>query len=562
MNGEFERVRELLLGGEQGRLQRVESKQAALERQLQDLPNLLAEGIERTNGASRHPRLSRALSQAVADSLEPAVRSKPQAVVQAIFPIIGPAIRRALHESLRAIVNDLDQVLHDALSLRALRWRIIAWRTGLPYAHVALGQRLSYCVDHLLLIQKDSGLLLDHASAAGVAEVDMDAVAGMLTAIEQFVHDSMTSGGSLASASVGDYRLMISTGPLALVAAFVRGVPPRELHTRLDELAESVHAEFGELLVEAPGPATAGIVSERGVAELNRIVPGADPVVSRKTAIIAAALLLFAAAAVAWQGIKMYRTRAVRAELASISGVVPLQVESAFSGAVEVVALRDALADDPRTALARTNPRTRIDWRLLPFVSSDPQIVERRVRAQWKLPQDVQVHVDKDLRVRVGGTVPFSRWYAIMQDKAAISGARELDTRALAYPDKALADRRVAESERIHVRFLRETTPDEQGARDVDAIVSRLDELASLGAKAGFAVQVRVHGYTDEPGSLRVNRELRFRRAQWLADAIDARVAGVADVEVNPETSSGLLFHGSERAAAVCVERVPLPFDP
>ena len=121
----------------------------------------------------------------------------------------------------------------------------------------------------------------------------------------------------------------------------------------------------------------------------------------------------------------------------------------------------------------------------------------------------------------------------------------------------------MAESEWIHIGFLRgTTTPDEAGARDVDVIVSQLDELASLGANARFAVQVQVYGYSDEPGTLRVNRELRFKRAQWLADAIAARVAGVADVEVGPETSSGLLFHGRERAAAVRVERVPLPFDP
>ena len=88
MNGEFDRVRELLWGSEHSRLARMESRQAQLERQLQNLPTLLAEGIERTNGAPRHPRLARALSEAVADSLEPAVRSKPQAVVQAIFVVI------------------------------------------------------------------------------------------------------------------------------------------------------------------------------------------------------------------------------------------------------------------------------------------------------------------------------------------------------------------------------------------------------------------------------------------------------------------------------------------
>ena len=100
------------------------------------VPDLLAEDIERSIKDGKRSRLANVLSEATADSLEIAVRRRPQAVVNAVYPVIGPAIRRSLHDALRQMADDLDNALSDTFSPRALLWRWEAWRSGLPYTQV------------------------------------------------------------------------------------------------------------------------------------------------------------------------------------------------------------------------------------------------------------------------------------------------------------------------------------------------------------------------------------------------------------------------------------------
>jgi hypothetical protein len=153
------------------------------------------------------------------------VREQRQTVVDALFPVIGPAIRKAIAEYLRTFVEGMNSALEASLTPRGLRWRFESWRTGTPYAMVVLRHTLRFKLDHLFLIERDSGLVLDRRSAPDLPDLDSDAIAGMLTAIGEFVKDSVgrEQGGALESARVGEHVLWVLEGPRANFA----GVHPR-----------------------------------------------------------------------------------------------------------------------------------------------------------------------------------------------------------------------------------------------------------------------------------------------------------------------------------------------
>src|SRR5262245_25343362 len=154
----LERLKALLLHEERAELARLAHARETLPKQL---PKLL----ERAHREGRPGALAKALSEPIADALGSAIETRRQSIVDALFPVIMPAIRRAIAEYLRTLSADLNRVVESKFTLRGLRWSLEARRRGLSYAEVALQHTLRYQIDHLFLIQRGSGLVLQHHAA-------------------------------------------------------------------------------------------------------------------------------------------------------------------------------------------------------------------------------------------------------------------------------------------------------------------------------------------------------------------------------------------------------------
>lgn len=562
VGSDYDDFRMLLLEDERRRLSGIDQALARVDRRLDALPDALAESIESANRAGASSRLARALSESTAESLELAVRKRPEAVVHAMFPVIGPAIRRALGEALRNMAHDFDQALVDTLGLKVLRWRFEAWRTGVPYALVALRHRLRYQVEHLFLIQQDTGLLLDYLSMPGVSEIDPDAVAGMLTAIAQFVRDSVHAEGSarLESATVGEYRLVVSEGPLACLAALVRGIPPSTLAMRLDEVSEELQAQHGWNLSMAPESADggAGFLDPHFLTELHQVRSGGqDATISRRYGLwlVLLAILLGAGSYWLWSEWQWsQRVRDVRSELTRLPGFVLLQAQSLGRGELAVSGLFDPTGGDPRKRFGAND--LRIAWSVQPYISSAPDLIARRASQVLGLNPTMVRGPNADGVLSLVGTVPYADWRRLHDLQPAIPGVARLDTSGLSYPRahefKALA----AQIEDMRIAFTEGIAPTAEAAMQLQKLQADIERLQLLAADAGILLRLRAFGMTDEPGSSLLNRDLRMRRAEWLTQRLAPALNAPTRIEVDMGTLSALDFHGVKRAALIRIERV------
>jgi hypothetical protein len=559
MGGEYESLRVLLLDDERQRLD-------GIDRRFEELPETLAESIESANRTGGASRLARALSESTTESLEVAVRRRPDTVVHAVFPVIGPAIRRALVEALRHMASDLDQALVDTLSLKVLRWRFEAWRTGVPYAQVVLRHRLNYRVEHLFLIQHQSGLLLDHLCAPGVPVIDPDAVAGMLTAIAQFVHDSVRAEGAaqLGSASVGEYRLLVSDGPAARLAALIRGVPPSALSIRMDELSEELQARHGKRLAASPDGA-GGLLEPNLLADLHETrAPGDERTAPRRRWVFLAllAIVLGVVSYRLWTGWQWsQRVQAVRTELARWPGFVLLQAQSPRRGELVVDGLYDPAGGNPRAHWTAgdhgSGQGMRIVWSLRPYVSLEPALVVRRAARLLGLDPSLVQGPDTDGVLRLAGAVPFAEWHRLRTLDPVIPGVERIDSSHLSYLGAVGVDAAVARIEAVRIGFTAGVTPDAAAEAALRTMLADVDHLQALAAKAGISVQLHAFGLTDEPGGSLVNRDLRMRRAEWLAQRLVPALRPPARVRVDLGTLSALEFHGTARAALIRIDLQP-----
>src|SRR5215475_12149206 len=246
----LDELRRLILGGEIDLLERL--------RQVIDDPERLGLAVGRalpTAVATSDMRLGHVLAPALERATETSIRNDPRILVDILQPVIGPAIRKSVGETIDNSFQSLNESLRQSLSLRGLRWRIEAWRTGKPFAEVVLNHSLVYQVEHVFLIHNYTGLLISHVAAPDATTQDPQLVSSMLSAIQDFARDSFKGSGQQAvdTLRLGDLRLWCEAGPLAMVVAVIRGNPPEDLRIRLRGAIARIHQDRRQALESFDG---------------------------------------------------------------------------------------------------------------------------------------------------------------------------------------------------------------------------------------------------------------------------------------------------------------------
>jgi outer membrane protein OmpA-like peptidoglycan-associated protein len=579
---DFDRLRHLLLTEEREKRALAEQRIDELERVNSELAALLP-GL--VTAAPSEP-MSRALATPVAAALGNAVHRNRASIVDALFPVIGPIIRKAIAEALRNLMRDLNQVLEHGFSPRGIRWRLEAWRSGVPFAQIVLKHSLRYRLDHVFLIERDSGLVLHRESSPGLPDLDADAIAGMLTAIGQFVRDSVgrDGGDSLEAARVGEHLLWVLDGPRASLACFIQGVPPDSLRAVLSDRLEQIHSELSQTRESPTDGATptepdlgasldpVDLVAASAALAGDEGTERARP--SRWPMLLVVLLIL---CALGWHFVHVARWNervdGLRSGLTAHPGFLLTGIESKPWSRLTVHGLIDADAEPLQALLGRTDfgevtPTLDLEG----YLSTDDAILLRRATRLLDPPASVQLAVSGGV-LTVSGEAA-GDWIERRREQAAwVAGIRSVDWQARETGGSAQADAAVAaaaaaaaataaaraeliavagELQSHVVTFESETRLAEGAELQLRRIADSLQRATSLAGQAGVGLRLRIDGYSDVPGSAGLNANLRLARAGWLRDRL--REQGVAADLLDAST----LFTNTDSSAGIRGAKVRL----
>lgn len=440
---EFDRLRGLLLGEERSRLDSLQQRLDDPGERTRDVADVLPEAVRVR--AAEDQRLIDALQEPLEACLRRSVQRDPRSIVDALFPVMGPAIRRAITETLKGFVQSINQAVEHSLSIKGLRWRIEAMRSGSSFAEVVLKHTLLYRVDAAYLIHPDTGLLIDHALAQTQTTLkDEDAMSAMLTAIEDFVQESFSQDGeTLETVEIGDRSLWVFRGPVAVLACVISGIPPQSLRSQLEGVLHDIHKAFGPALRDFDGDkeALAAVhpLLEQCLALEYREADPATRSVNWWPWAIGALFLLSALGWFWWQGYQWdRRLQTARAALEAEPGVVLLDWRSGRRPSARL--LVDPLAADPAGLIRDHEVAERLSISRRPYISADERIVLARSRQQLKPPDTVMLMHDQGV-LRISGVAPRD-WIARLRASAILPpGVESMDLDALMPDDSDLARR-------------------------------------------------------------------------------------------------------------------------
>jgi outer membrane protein OmpA-like peptidoglycan-associated protein len=495
---EFDTLRRLLVGPEQSRIEElsdeIESKQVTAE----DLADKLPEAIALRAGRDDH--LGRALGPTFETAMRESIRRHPDEMAAAIFPVLGPAIRKSIAETMAALVRSINTAVEQSLSINGLKWRIESWRTGVPYPEIVIKHALVYRVEQAFLIHTETGILLEHVSAPDVNVADADLISGMMSAIQDFVHDSFrpAEGGRLRTFSVGEHTVQVEAGPRALLALVIRGQAPDTLLQKQQDTLETIHLEFANQLAEFSGDSVE-FAAARPLLEscLETVVSTDNAGEKGRLVWMKWALPVFLIAAVIagfWIRSNMRWNRSLAA-LRAEPGIVVVDASRGWSN-WNISGLKDPIARQPEAVISSSGISSPpIVGRWEPYLSLDPSLVALRARHSL---DSLTSFIDNE---------------RIMFD----AGSAELNPGALA---------------------------------TLAGIVGNVSRLDAAAAASGGNVKLQLTGRTDPSGADETNAALAERRVDAVAKWLSSIGIDPSRLVRNPVATSSPLEAGdpAERA--------------
>jgi outer membrane protein OmpA-like peptidoglycan-associated protein len=442
---------------------------------------------------------------------------------------MGPAIRKSIAETLDGTLQKLNQAFKHSFSRQGLKWRLEALRSGSSFADVVLKHTVEFRVEHVFLIHRKTGLLLEHVAAPHAGGQDPQLVSGMLTAIQDFVRDSFegAAGGSegIDSLRLGDLLLWCEGGPFAFLAAVIRGNPPETLHAVLRETLTRIHEDLRIPLEEFEGDtAPLGDLA----TPLNGCLQQREqPLETRLSPWLWALPLALLVVAGSWAVLRAVEGRRVEAYLQRLReepGVVVTGAERR-DGRWYVSGLRDPLATDPSDVLAQSKlDPTHVVGHWESYQALDPAMVLKRLTATLDPPPGVRFSLDGGI-IRAGGSAP-QHW--VERARALIAaqpaGSPKVDLTALTdIQDPTFV--RLRDSIQARVIKFNANAPRPAPGQDseFDALAGELRELIQVAGDLGFSVRVMIVGHTDSTGTEMANLSLSAARAEVIRSMLRAR---------------------------------------
>jgi OOP family OmpA-OmpF porin len=514
----LDQLRRLLLGHEIATLSR-------LREQIDD-PEQFADAVSRAlpsafaQATSRDGRLGQVLAPTVERATQSSIRSDPRTLVNIIYPVIVPAIRKSILETIDATLQAVNASLAYSLSLRGLRWRLEAWRTGVPFAEVVLRHTLVFRVEHVFLIHRHTGLMIAQATAEDATGQDPQLVSSMLVAIQDFVRDSFAgTDGGLDTLRHGELLLWTEQGTSALLVAVIRGTPPESLHQVLRNTLSRIHAERGQALEAFDGDSAPFADLSAQLAECvqqRQLTPAAHH--RRVPWLLVLALLAALGFALdAWQRARHddalwedYVGR-LRAE----PGIVVADAGK-FDGGWRLGGLRDPLAADPEQLLRLSgiDPR-RVSARWQPYQALEPSLVLQRLQASLAPPPTVTLAADGDAIVASGAASAVWLARARTVARSLPPGSPRIDLASVRdLNDGELGTLRVAIEAQSLNFDVNEVMPSRAQEPTLDAVAQSIRQMADLSARLGVVPRVTVTGHSDSTGKGSINLSVSVARAE------------------------------------------------
>lgn len=565
---ELEKVRALILGKEDQRITDSIKKNAR---------SIVAEVITEAlhDRQKKDNSVDKVLQPFVEDSVQTSVAHNSEQMVVSLYPIVGSLVRKSVAAFLADFMEKTNQLIENSLTIKGLKWRIKARQGGVSYAQYAASQTFVYRVEHVFLIHRETGLLLNAIALDNENKSDADIVSAMLTAINDFVGDSFLTHEEqlkeqLQSVSTENFNLLIKPGPTALVVAAVTGNPPQNVSDQLQLTLENIHSLYLDELNSFNGDNQAFENTDSLLRECLLSEQKTAPTTKKKTPWFAWAIVIVILFYAGYQGANWYKTDQLEKKIMQLEanpGVIikQLKVDSIDNITLDILRDPDALnmtfwLEDQNIAAEKVNIIERS------YYSFAPSILQKRAQRITQAYPKINISW-QDNKLILAGTVAIAQNENLL-NTLAIAGftlgqnlnieqltlESDLPLMANAQVKQALFEDLIGRIATIQLNFsVASETITPKMHKALQRLNQYLKQLQPIADELNINVGLLILGSSDNTGNKTKNDIISIKRANNAAkflqqqgiDKDKMHVMGIGQVEISgiSQTARTVLFN-------------------
>lgn len=509
--------------------------------------------------------VARILAPLVEQSIESSVSHHRQKFVDYLYPLVGDLVKKFATVFLRDFIEKTNELIEKSLSFKSLTWRYKAKRAGLTYSRYVASQVYVYQVQQVLLIHKNTGILLNSSSLNPENDENSDLISAMLSAISDFVNDSFSQHKQLGAGQsttdsnnsnkiysldeikVDDFTLYIKQGPQAFIVGAVLGNISPEAKDKLQRTLEEIHSRYMHALQTFKGDVS---VFESTSSALDACLISeekANHVDNKKSKKPWLATLLFLGVfvTIAYYGIISWQTNALLTRIKALpqdQGIVINRSDIVGVKNIQIMVLRDPNAISVDEWLLPAKLDSRKNWLFIdevPFMSLSQAVVKRRV--QTIIDEFALANTEPSTKITyaqnsnlISGQLTSAQLRFLKTKLTEVDGIEllsptinitEQESESLALSERFINQRALellsADINQQQIEFSSGSAAiSDADLMHLTVVVKKYEELKTFAQDLELVPSLLILGASDNVGSEKVNQILSLQRAESTAKAL------------------------------------------
>lgn len=510
--------------------------------------------------------VSKILLPIVEQSIEKSISIQRGKLTDFLYPLVGDLVRKFANAFVREFIEKTNAIIETSLSFKSMTWRYRAWRSGIPFARYVASQVYVYQVQQVLLIHKDTGILLNSVSSQMEHQENSDLVSAMLSAITEFMNDSFAHNKllnpnadlfdktrqdvyGLDEIRTNEFILYVKRGAHAILVAAVTGNISPLAKNKLQATLEQIHVMYLPQLQAFNGDTTVFATTSVDLSDC-LLAEEKSARATTKKPWFAIAFFILAISAISYYFFLSWQTSQLAKEINALpidQGIIITKNEIVGQQQIALTLLRDpdAISVKEWMAQGNINKQQASDWisvSQIPFISLSDELIKRRITAfvERFVKTNNSNHeanktitnlaYDPETNLISGLLSPTQQivFTAQLSEIVGIDGVipqMNIDISESTQRDNIVSQRALTllsgNISQLQIEFaIASAQINEQQAAQLKTVANTFMQLKTFANELNLSAKLLILGASDNLGSLQVNQALSIKRAENTADAL------------------------------------------